>query len=302
MKKNKIKNKVIISSLIIFAVLFIFYLISLMSSYKTNTKVNNENKFFKIQTSSDAEIGVLKIEGVIMESDDIISKIRILEKKESVKGVIIRINSPGGSVGASEEIYNEIKYLSTKKPVITSISNLAASGGYYVAIGSDFIFSNKGSITGSIGVIMQLAYLEKLYEFIKISPIVIKSGKFKDLGSSHRKMKPEEKKLLQALSDNMHDQFKTSVSKERKIPMEIIDNIADGRIFSGQQALELGLIDKIGTFGDSVRFMKKKLQIKEAELFYPRLKARSFKDFILEFQDSLKDIFFNTKNSMPVFM
>lgn len=255
------KRKTLVMMISVAAVILVIVFLALMAVYRTS----------KGSIMQKNEVGVLEVKGVIMEPDDILKKIKDLEDRDSVKAVIVRIDSPGGGISASQEIYHELKNLDKIKPVIASFSTVAASGGYYVALGARSIFANEGSITGSIGVIMQLANLERLFQFIKVSPITIKSGKFKDIGSSARAMTPEEKIVLQNLSDNMHMQFKKAVSIERKLPMNIVNSFADGRVFSGQQALEIKLVDFIGTFGDAVDYAEKTAKIsKDAELYYPK--------------------------------
>ncbi len=250
-----------------------------------------------------SEIGVLEIKGVIMDSDEILEKIRDLKERDKVKAVIVRIDSPGGGVAASQEIYEELKKLDKVKPVIASMSSIAASGGYYIAVGCRTIIANLGTITGSIGVIMQLAYLEKLYEFIKVAPITIKSGKFKDIGNSSRKMTEEERALLQDLSDNMHAQFKKAVADGRKMPMSVLDKIADGRVFSGQQAFELGLVDYIGTFDDAIRYASKTAGISgEPDLYYPKEQKGSLKDFLSGVRTFINKTFIEASQSAPVAM
>jgi len=256
-----VKRKTLVMMISVAAVILVIVFLALMAVYRTS----------KGSIMQKNEVGVLEVKGVIMEPDDILKKIKDLEDRDSVKAVIVRIDSPGGGISASQEIYHELKNLDKIKPVIASFSTVAASGGYYVALGARSIFANEGSITGSIGVIMQLANLERLFQFIKVSPITIKSGKFKDIGSSARAMTPEEKIVLQNLSDNMHMQFKKAVSIERKLPMNIVNSFADGRVFSGQQALEIKLVDFIGTFGDAVDYAEKTAKIsKDAELYYPK--------------------------------
>lgn len=263
------KKKVLIPVIVVASVVLIVVFLALMSVYRASKGSIMKNN----------EIGVLEVKGVILEPDDILKKIKDLKERDSVKGVVVRIDSPGGGISASQEIFHELKTLDKVKPVIASFSSVAASGGYYVALGARTIFSNEGSLTGSIGVIMQLANLEKLYEFIKVSPITIKSGKFKDIGNSSRKMTPEEREFLQRLSDNMHKQFKAAVSSARNIPISEVNAFADGRVFSGEQALQMKLVDFIGTFGDAVNYAAKVSKAgTDPELYYPKVD----KDSILQ--------------------
>ena len=255
------KRKTLVTILVGASIILLIVLLALLSVYRTS----------KGSIMQKDEIGVLEVKGIIMDPDELLKKIKDLKERESVKAVVVRIDSPGGGISASQELYHELKTLDKVKPVVASFGSVAASGGYYVALGARSIFANEGSLTGSIGVIMQLANLERLYQFIKISPITIKSGKFKDIGSSARPMTPEEKNLLQRLSDNMHSQFKQAVSTERKLSMDIVNSFADGRVFSGQQALQMKLVDFIGTFGGAVTYAAKTSKINgEPQLYYPK--------------------------------
>ncbi|NLB89000.1 MAG: signal peptide peptidase SppA, partial [Syntrophomonadaceae bacterium] len=204
--------------------------------------------------SGSSKIGVIQINGAITGSNsvslvtsevasanEIMSAIRKARERSDIKAVVLRINSPGGTAGASQEIGIELdKLRQTGKPIITSMGDTCASGGYWVACGSDYIFANGTTLTGSIGVIMELTNLEELYEKIGISSRVIKSGEFKDIGSATREMTEEEYELLQAIIDDSYQQFLDQVRKGRqgKINEEELVNIADGRIFTGRQALE----------------------------------------------------------------
>lgn len=294
------KKTLIILLSVSWIVLVILFL-SLISIYRTSgtsKMVSSKNGIF----GSD-EIGVLEIKGVIMDSDDFLEKIRDFKERDRVKAIIVRIDSPGGGVAASQEIYEELKKLDKEKPVIASLSSVAASGGYYIALGARTIIANLGTVTGSIGVIMQLADLQKLYEFIKVTPITVKSGKFKDIGSSSRRMTEEERALLQKLSDNMHSQFKKAVAESRKIPMNVLDEIADGRVFSGQQAFELGLVDYIGTFDDAIRYAKKTSKLPdETELFYPKDEKKGLKEFLSGVKTFINKTLVESNQNVPVAM
>ncbi len=173
-----------------------------------------------------------------------------------IKGMILRINSPGGTVGSVQEIYNAIIYFRKKgKKVVASFGDLAASGGYYVASACDKIVSNPGTITGSIGVIISSPSFVNLFKKIGLGYNVIKSGKHKDILSSYREMTPEEKRLIQGVVDNAYMQFVRAVSKGRKIPIKKIKKYADGRIFTGEQAKKIGLVDMLGDLHASIRII-----------------------------------------------
>lgn len=206
---------------------------------------------------SDADLSGLKVEtdhgvGVIELSGEIISsnKVRKFLKKaldhEKIKAIVVRIDSPGGSVGVSEEIYREIKYADGKKPTICALGNTAASGGLYAAMGCRKVVTNEGTLTGSIGVIMMMPNFTSIAERFGLGMNVIKSGRFKDSGSPFRKLEKEDKDLLQAMVDKAYEQFLKIVSDSRKLPAEEVRKFADGRIILGEEAVELGLADEIG--------------------------------------------------------
>jgi protease IV len=233
----------------------------------------------KDQTSlfGNGSVAVVELNGVIMDSKPVLKKLRRFEESDEIKAVVVRVNSPGGAVAPSQEIYEAVKKF--PKPVVASMGSVAASGGYYVACGTKKIFANAGTITGSIGVIMEFANLEKLYEWAKIKRFSIKSGKFKDAGAEYRGMEPEERALLQDMVDNVLGQFKAAVAEGRKMKMEEVTAVADGRILSGEQAKGAKLVDEIGTLEDAVNEAAKMAGIKGK----PRVIYPSKKQSILEF-------------------
>jgi len=208
------------------------------------------------------KIGIVEIEGVIADGKDAIEDIVRFKEDDGIRGVIVRINSPGGSVGPSQEIYHELKKLAAKKKVYVSASSVCASGGYYIASAGEKIYANPSTITGSIGVIMEQVVAEELLKKIGIQPNTLKAGKFKDVGSPFRKMKDDERAYFQQILDSIHEQFIKDVAEGRKMPFEQVKKLSDGRIYTGTQAKELGLVDGIGTFYDTVDDMKKDLGIK----------------------------------------
>jgi protease-4 len=208
------------------------------------------------------KIGIVEIEGVIADGKDAMEDIVRFKEDDGIRGVIVRINSPGGSVGPSQEIYQELKKLAAKKKVYISASSVCASGGYYIASAGEKIYANPSTITGSIGVIMEQVVAEELLKKIGIQPNTLKAGKFKDVGSPFRKMKDDERAYFQQILDSIHEQFIKDVADGRKMPFEQVKKLSDGRIYTGTQAKELGLVDSIGTFYDTVDDMKKDLGIK----------------------------------------
>lgn len=198
----------------------------------------------------------LRLEGAIMGSDRYLESIRRISEDKHCKGVLLRIDSPGGAVGASQEIYSAVKALKAKGlPIVVSHGNLAASGGYYVSLAGDRIFSNPGTLTGSIGVILQFPVAEKLMNKLGVQMNTVKSGDLKDVGNFARPPKPEEIKYLQAVIDNTYGQFIDDILSSRKISRADLLKIADGRIMTGKQALEYGLVDTLGGYREAEAYL-----------------------------------------------
>lgn len=191
-------------------------------------------------------LGVLKVEGMIMDSTPALEWCARLEKDSSIKGVLVRINSPGGAVVPSQEIYAAVQRLAQKKPVVVSMGAVAASGGYYIALGGDFIVAGPSTLTGSIGVRMELAEAKQLLDTIGIHPQGLNSGSLKEAGTFYRPMRADEKLYLQGLVDDMYLAFIEDVSKSRKLSLATVRNFADGRAYTGRQALSLKLVDALG--------------------------------------------------------
>ena len=198
------------------------------------------------------KVAVIDITGTISRTETIIDQIHQYRDDQAIKAIVLRINSPGGSVAPVQEIYSELKKL--EKPIVVSMGSTAASGGYYIAAIADEILANPGTLTGSIGVIMQFTKLKGLYEKVGLEQQVVKSGKFKDTGSPVRDMTDEERELLQVTLDDVHNQFIDAVFEGRQahLTREEIVALADGRIFSGQQALEHKLVDQLGNLPDAI--------------------------------------------------
>lgn len=206
-------------------------------------------------------IGVVNIEGMIADSRDAMEDIVRFKEDGSIKGVIVRVNSPGGSVAPTQEVFRELKKLGAKKKVYVSMGSVCASGGYYIATAGEKIYANPSTITGSIGVIMEQMVVEELLRKIGLQANTIKSGELKDVGSPFRKMKDEERAYFQAIMDSIHQQFIKDAAEGRKMPVEKMRALADGRIFTGTQAKQAGLVDTIGTFYDTVDDLKRVLNI-----------------------------------------
>jgi protease-4 len=198
------------------------------------------------------KVGVIPIEGIIGDSGEIIDQINEFADSNGIRAVVLRIDTPGGSVAPSQEIYQAVRELRKKKKVVVSMGSVAASGGYLIAVAADRIVANPGTITGSISAVMHYANVEELLKKVGIRSSAIKSGKFKDIGSPVREMTAEERSLIQGIVDDIYDQFVRTVSENRKIPLSKIVRLADGRVFTGRQAKELGLIDDLGGLQDAV--------------------------------------------------
>ena len=262
-RKRKIVVTLFCLGVLFFIAIFVASLVALVSSSRSPYK-NTKNQ----------SIAVLKIEGVISESEKILKTIRDIRDNDNIKAIILRINSPGGLVAPSQEIFQEVKRLKDehKKFVVASMETVAASGGYYVACAADSIVANPGTLTASIGVKMDFANLEKLYEWLKVKPYTLTSGRFKDIGSPNREMTPEEKKLILDMIQNIYEQFTSVVleSRKAKIKKEDLEKIADGRVMTGHQALQYGLVDRLGSFEDAIDEAKKLANITgEPNIIYP---------------------------------
>ena len=207
-------------------------------------------------------VGVVEIEGIISESRQTMEEIIRFKEDPSIKAVILRINSPGGSVGPTQEVYREVVKLKAKKKVFVSMGSVCASGGYYIAAAGEKVYANPSTITGSIGVIMQSVILEELLKKIGVKSNTIKAGDLKDAGTPFREMTPEERAYLDGIVKNIHEQFIKDVAAGRKMDFEKVKTMADGRIYTGLQAKDLGLVDNIGNFYDTVDDIKKVLNIK----------------------------------------
>ncbi len=219
------------------------------------------------------KIAIVEIRGVITQSSGIIEEIHQYQEDDGVKAIILRIDSPGGGVAPSQEIHREILKVKSKKKVITSMGSVAASGGYYIACASDLIIANPGTITGSIGVLMEFTNIEELFKKIGIKGVIIKSGEHKDIGSPFREMTLEEKKIIQSVIDNVHQQFIQAVAEGRKMDRSKVTQIADGRILTGEQAKQFGLVDQIGSLQDAIDVVTKMVGIEgKPNIVYPKRK------------------------------
>jgi protease IV len=197
-------------------------------------------------------VGLVEVKGMILDSKETIRQLRYFYKQEKIKAVVLRVDSPGGVVAPSQEISAEVGKFAAKKKIIVSMGSLAASGGYYISAPATLIYANPGTITASIGVILKLSNIEALMDKIGIKSYTLKTGKFKDSGSPVRQLSEEDRAMLQAVINNTHEQFVQAVAKGRKLPVEDVRKIADGRILSGEQAKAFKLVDRLGTLQDAI--------------------------------------------------
>jgi protease-4 len=226
-------------------------------------------------------VGIVSVEGFIGDSNDVVEQLNQFGKDDTIKAVVVRINSPGGGVAPSQEIYEAIVQLKKKKKVVASMGSVAASGGYMIACATDKIVANPGTITGSISAIMNFANAEEFLKKIGLKTSVVKSGKYKDIGSPAREMTAEERSLIQELVDDIYDQFLEMVAQSRRISKEDLRKIADGRVFSGRQAKKIGLVDDIGDMSYAVDLAGKLSGIQgKPDVVYSRKKGQKFWEFI----------------------
>lgn len=197
-------------------------------------------------------VGVVEIQGVLTKSRAIIKQLDRYRDDRNIKAIVLRIDSPGGAVGPAQEILREVEKVRQKKKIVASLGTVAASGGYYIACGADFIMANRGTATGSIGVIMQFTNVEGLTKKLGLDLFNLKAGRYKDAGSPFRPMTPEDKAYLQGLLDNIYQQFLSDVARNRKIPLARVRILAEGKVYSGEEAKQIGLVDAFGNLPDAI--------------------------------------------------
>ena len=199
------------------------------------------------------KVAVVELEGIILQAESVVRELNDHRENPTVRAVVIRVNSPGGVVAPTQEIYAAIQRVrKSGKKVVASLGSVAASGGYYVATAADQIYANPGTLTGSIGVIMQMANLEGLFKKVGVDYVVVKAGQYKDIGNIARPMTPEERRMLQVLLDDVYNQFVDAVAKGRNLDRATVEGFADGRIVSGQQAKQLKMVDELGGLDDAI--------------------------------------------------
>ena len=227
-------------------------------------------------------IGVVTIEGMIFDSAQVLEDLRYFRDEEAIKAIVFRVNSPGGGVGASQEIYRALLKTRDVKPVVTSMGGVAASGGYYAAAATSGIVANSGTITGSIGVIMGYTNFRRILDKIGLEPVVFKSGEMKDAGSPTREMTEKEREYLQHVVSSLHEQFVTHVAEGRGMDREEVAGLADGRIYTGLEAKGLGLVDRIGNIEDAMAWAAELGGLDKAgEPQYPPRPKEKLVDYIM---------------------
>ncbi len=291
MKKS---TKVFIWVIGIVACLSLLLVVAIMS-----TGGNDEGEYDL--SGGENKIAVVDLTGTILSSREFVSTLKSLAESNSVGAILLRVDSPGGGVAASQEIYEEVKSIrDSGKPIVVSMGSIAASGGYYVSCGATRIVANPGTITGSIGVIATFPNFAKLMEKVGLQMDVVKSGKYKDSGSPFRPATKEDEEIFQGVVDDSYSQFLEVVAKERKIPSEKLARIADGRVFTGVQAVRLGLIDTLGSYEDAIKITAGLAGIKGKPVVVEARKRRALADVLFgDFFSNLR-LFENEFIGQPV--
>lgn len=238
------------------------------------------------------KVALVRIEGPIVDSKNAIDEIKGYAKDLSIKAIVLRVDSPGGAVAPSQEIYEEVRKAVSKKKVVVSMGSVAASGGYYISSPASRIIANPGTLTGSIGVIMEIPNIEGLMNKVGVKTEVIKSGKHKDIASIFRGMGKEERMILQGVLDDVHEQFIKAVAEGRKMLPDDVRRLADGRVFTGRQALEVGLVDELGNLEDAIKVAARLAGIKGEPEVVSKKERFSILDLLRgRFPKELSDLF-----------
>lgn len=275
------KHPIIYGLLIILIIGVVFFIITYFVASFTG-----EDRVISLKD----KVGVVVIKGVINEAKEINDQLEEYDRDDDIKAIVIRIDSPGGPVVPAQEVYDKILEVRKNKKIVVSMGSVAASGGYYIASAAEKIVANPGTITGSIGVIAQFPQMKELLEKIGLKSTVIKSGKYKDTGSPTREMTSDEKLLIQGVVDDIYNQFVEVISLNREKPKAEIEAIADGRIFTGRQALSLGLIDYLGNMEYTINLAAQLSGIDgEPEVVYPKKKRKGIISYI--FQEAIRTVF-----------
>jgi protease-4 len=283
----------------IFAMVFVFFVILIVFAYFTMNAFNETSLVQK--NSNNAHIGVITVDGVIMDSKNTVELLQAAEEDKQIQAIILRIDSPGGAVGPTQEIYEEIQRIDKKKPIYASFGSIAASGGYYIGAATRKIWANPGTLTGSIGVIMEFMDLSKLYEFAKVSPQTVKAGRYKDAGNPSRSLTTEEHDMMDKLLAGVHKQFINDILKRRATKIKgDMSELAQGQIYSGESAMEVGLVDAMGSLWTAGRAIHAEMKIKDefALKFIEKKKKMGFMDLLGSLEESVSKLNFNSLAQM----
>ncbi len=250
------------------------------------------------------KVGVVEVTGVITDAKTILNNLKKFRESPAIKAIVLRVNSPGGAVGPSQEILAEVQRTRQEKKVVASLGTVAASGGYYIAAGADVIMANPGTLTGSIGVIMNFTNIEQLTQKLGVELFNLKAGKFKDAGSPTRPMTPQERAYLQQLLDNVHEQFILDVARARKMLLHQVREVADGRVFTGEMAKELGLVDRLGNLPDAIDLAGQLagLSGKIEAVYLPKERFSFLRLFLGEDPEELLNRWFGPLGAVPAYL
>ena len=228
------------------------------------------------------KVGIVSIEGAIFSSKKTVKELDEFAERKDIKAIVLRINSPGGSVAPTQEIYEKVKTLRGIKPVIASVGAVAASGGYYTALGCEKIVANRGSVIGSIGVILEYPVAVDLLKKIGLRFETVKSGEVKDMGNPTREVTKRDREVFQSVINDLHRQFLNAVVEGRSLDKSIVEPLADGSVFTGEQALHLGLIDILGTFENAIEIAANFAEISgKPKVIYPKKERSGLLDYLL---------------------
>lgn len=262
---------------------FLFVGMALIMFSMAIVKTGDKNFDYEEIRSGKGKIAIVELDFTIIDSAPIVRQFKKYREDKSIKAIVLHVNSPGGGVAASQEMYEEVKKTrDSGKPVIVSFGSIAASGGYYVACGSNLIVSNPGSLTGSIGVIISFVNFKDLSEKIGIKDVTIKSGELKDSGNPLRDMNEKDRAYFQEIVDDSYEQFLDVVSKERKIDKDELRNIANGRVYTGRQAKEIKLVDSLGTLEDAIRIAGQIAKIEGEPAIVKEKRRNNIFDYLIE--------------------
>lgn len=269
------KKRPFLMALLTLGAIFVFFLLLIV----VVGKMSGQSNRFVLGD----KVGYVTIAGAITTSEKIIEQIDNFKEDGSIKAIVLRVNSPGGGVSPSQEIFDEVKAAAAVKPVVVSMGSVAASGGYYVAVPAQRILANPGTITGSIGVIMQFTNFEELLGKVGLKSQVVKSGLHKDIGSPVRPMSAADREILQSLIDDVYTQFVEAVAESRQMDPAKVRQLADGRIFTGRQALQAGLVDELGSYRDAIRVAAELAGIEgKPKVVYPAEDKQAFLEYFIQ--------------------